>query len=213
MKTTFIYALCEPGTETIRYIGKADRPQRRLKRHLNESINYKSYLGNWLRSLSGAPPTMEILDEVPDCQHEFWEREYIRVFRALGMRLVNTSDGGGAGPCLRGDQNPMFGRTGEKSPRYKKRLPPETCAEISKSLTGRKDTEETKLKKSLSATGKVRPPSHCAALSAVLTGRKLSPEHCEILRRVRTGRKASEQTKINMKAAQQLRRRNERLTA
>lgn len=206
MKTTFIYALCEPGTRTVRYIGKADRPERRFKRHLNESVSYDSHLGRWLRGLAGTRPTMEVLDEVPNSQHEFWEREYIRVFRALGMRLVNTDDGGNAGPCLKGDKNPMFGRTGEKAPHYGMRHSPETCASISKSLTGKKQSEESNLKRSRSLAGKIRPLAHCAALSASLIGRKLSPEHCEAISKVQTGKKHSEETRAKMSASQTARR-------
>lgn len=39
-------------------------------------------------------PVLEILDEVPESQWQFWEREYIRVFKAIGMDLVNTTEGG-----------------------------------------------------------------------------------------------------------------------
>lgn len=96
IKTTFIYALCEPGTRTIRYIGKANDSKKRFRQHLKDSTKAKTHLGNWLRLLksNGGIPHLEILDEVPDSQWEFWEREYIRVFRAIGMILVNSTDGG-----------------------------------------------------------------------------------------------------------------------
>ena len=31
---TFIYALCDPRTGRVRYVGKADRPHARLREHL-----------------------------------------------------------------------------------------------------------------------------------------------------------------------------------
>ncbi len=37
---------------------------------------------------------MDLLDEVPVSEWEFWEQEYIRVFRAIGIPLTNTSEGG-----------------------------------------------------------------------------------------------------------------------
>jgi GIY-YIG catalytic domain-containing protein len=97
--TTFIYALKElvPGeyfSRKIRYIGKANDPYQRFERHLN--TKEKCHRGNWIRSLParGLSLQLEILDEVPEAEWQFWETEYIRVFRAIGFNLVNETDGG-----------------------------------------------------------------------------------------------------------------------
>lgn len=94
MTTTFLYTLSDPETGKVRYIGKSDNPFKRFARHLHkEGGCHKS---NWVLELRsrGLKPTMELLDEVPYSQWEFWEREYIRVFRAIGFSLVNITDGG-----------------------------------------------------------------------------------------------------------------------
>ena len=66
--TTFIYALLDPITREIRYIGKSDYPRERLRDHVcdskcNKENNRKA---NWIRSLlkQGLKPEMEIIDEV-----------------------------------------------------------------------------------------------------------------------------------------------------
>jgi group I intron endonuclease len=103
-KTTFIYCLKYPDTGKIRYVGKANNPEKRLRVHLYEARNPKNYRQAWVKGLlqRGRLPVLEVLDEVPIVQWQFWEREYIRVFSLVGMRLVNLSIGG---------EGPMTGRT------------------------------------------------------------------------------------------------------
>lgn len=125
MKTVFIYALCEPGTRTIRDIGKSVNPERRLKEHWSRSRKRKNHLGCWLSSLSERPALL-ILKEVPESEWQEWEQRYIRCARALGFDLVNATDGGDGGSFKQhspesiakmsavhaGEKNPMFGKPG-----------------------------------------------------------------------------------------------------
>lgn len=95
-KTTFIYALKEPDTGEIRYIGKANDPEYRFRKHLNRASVGKYYSSYWINSLlkRSLQPTLEILDEVP---YEFWpqwEVAYIEFFRESGCKLVNLGFGG-----------------------------------------------------------------------------------------------------------------------
>lgn len=94
--TTFIYALKDPRTDKIRYVGKSDHPTKRLSAHRYRG-KQPTHKSCWIRGLAmeGLKPNLEVLDEVPKTQWELWEREYIRLFRALGFKLVNLSDGGG----------------------------------------------------------------------------------------------------------------------
>lgn len=94
--TTFLYALCDPSTREIRYIGKSNYPARRLKQHLIQSIKMYSHIGCWLRNIlaAGNSPSMHILKEVPTDQWESAERNYIRGYRLMGCDLVNATDGG-----------------------------------------------------------------------------------------------------------------------
>lgn len=117
---TMIYGLNDPQTGKCRYVGKTSRPAIRLTEHLNH--RGRTYRDGWIQNLNsvGLRPTLEILDMVPLNQGDFWEREYIKVFRALGMPLTNLTDGGD-GPA---------------------RLPRSVRDQIRKSRLGQKHTPE-----------------------------------------------------------------------
>lgn len=153
MKTAFIYALCEPGTRTVRYIGKSNNLKKRFRQHLKP--RGKTYLGNWLRSLS-SPPVLVILHEVS--VSESWqeeERRYISCARAIGMDLVNVTDGG-------------EGASGWKPSA-------ETLAAISAAKAGVPRSPKARAAISASKTGVPHSPEHCAAISAVQKGVPWSP--------------------------------------
>src|SRR6266550_5497194 len=95
--TTFIYALIDPRTRDVRYIGKADNPGVRFQRHINDvKRGDKSYKANWIRSLlaKGLRPVFRIIDEVLKTEWQAAEAAYIAVYREEGCRLVNTHPGG-----------------------------------------------------------------------------------------------------------------------
>jgi len=99
LKTTFIYALKElaPGeffSTKIRYVGKANDPYKRFEEHCQ--TKEKCHRGNWIRSLPGRGLflQLEVLDEVPESEWEFFEKAYIKVYREAGYNLVNVTDGG-----------------------------------------------------------------------------------------------------------------------
>lgn len=96
VETTFIYALKDPETGNCRYVGKSDNPKGRFSYHLHVKDRKPNHRTNWIAHLAahGKRPVLEILDEVPKAQWQFWEREYIRIFRAIGFDLVNTTEGG-----------------------------------------------------------------------------------------------------------------------
>lgn len=141
MKTTFIYALCEPGTRTVRYIGKADKLKKRFQEHLRTSVKYRSHLGNWLRSLisRGEKPSLVSLREVPFTQWAIAEERYIRLARGCGMNLVNETDGGEgmSNPSPEVLEKLSAARQGEKNPMFGKKFTPEHCANISRGLLGK----------------------------------------------------------------------------
>lgn len=93
--TTFIYSLSDPETGKIRYIGKTKEPEKRFKAHIQNYKKQNTHTACWIHSLQkqGFKPVFEILDEVPDAEWAFWEKEYIRVFRCFGG-LTNHTDGG-----------------------------------------------------------------------------------------------------------------------
>jgi hypothetical protein len=92
MKTTYIYGISHRGL--IRYIGKSNNPRRRLYQHINEKSNKHKY--NWLNNIikNNDRPTIEIIDEVPEEEWEFWEQYWISQFKTWGFKLLNATNGG-----------------------------------------------------------------------------------------------------------------------
>ena len=93
---TFIYGLCDPDTNEVRYIGKSNSPKKRILDHIyscNDSITHKN---NWIKSLlkDGKKPILKVIDEVPIIDWQMWETYYIKKYRDAGHNLTNHSDGG-----------------------------------------------------------------------------------------------------------------------
>ncbi len=108
--TTFIYALCHPVTMEVRYIGKSDKPSKRLTSHIACLKKDRTYKANWLRGLrrQGLRARLQIVDEVPVEHWQALEAAYIQFYLDCGMRLTNATQGGegvGSGP-----NHPNFGK-------------------------------------------------------------------------------------------------------
>lgn len=96
----FIYALKDPRTDEIRYIGKSAHPAKRLEQHLHDrSTNYAKVL--WLDELrlEGLQPQLLILEEVdakswPEAEQRWMDQGWKR-----GWPLVNIKCGG-EGACV-----------------------------------------------------------------------------------------------------------------
>lgn len=187
METTFIYALCEPDTRTIRYIGKADNPEKRLRAHVKRAEG-PTHKNNWLCSILAASqsPKLVILREVPQTEWQEWEQRYIQAARCLGMDLTNSTDGGENPPSVKGKKlTPSHrakisaahkgktfslasrkkmseGRTGPKNHRFGKKLSVEESARRSAARRG-----------SLNPMfGKKHTPEHSRKTSNSLLGQK-----------------------------------------
>jgi NUMOD3 motif len=103
MRTGCVYALAEPDTSEIRYVGKTvQAPKIRLKTHLvnarraGEGKAADLYVYRWLRKIS-APPQFIVLETL--CEDELSEAEiyWIRFMRLTGARLTNLTYGGDGG--------------------------------------------------------------------------------------------------------------------
>lgn len=155
-KTTFIYALCEPGTRTVKYIGKSKHPKQRFTEHLRESATFDSYLGHWLLSLSrrGEVPNMVILSEVPMELGDAEEIRYIAAARnSLGMRLVNATDGGD------GLNNPSR----ETREKLRRAITPERAEFIGALNRGKRLSQQERKNISIKNTGRKLTPEQCKA--------------------------------------------------
>lgn len=155
-QTTFIYALCEPGTRTIRYIGKANNPQQRLQRHISTSTKKNHHLGRWIRKVK--TPFLLVLKEIPKNDWQSWEQCYIRNARMLGFSLVNVTEGGEGGGTMLGKQHSQ-----------------ETKQKMSQASKGKPKSAEHCKHNSESRIGKKLGPfsdSHCRNISASKQGQK-----------------------------------------
>jgi len=157
--TTFIYALKDPRNSRIRYLGKAVNPNRRLKHHLWTCKTQLSHRDSWIKGLVdlGLKPELELIDEVPLKEWEFWEKEYIRLFKAIAFPLTNLTPGGD------GNHNPT----------------PETRAKMRAAKLGIKPTPETRAKLSASAKAKMFTENHRRNLTLSMLGKKRGPMSAE----------------------------------
>lgn len=148
----FIYALIDPFTFKVRYIGKSIRPKERLMNQLNE--NSKTYRTHWIKYLKsrGKRPIQVILQELKD--EENWqeaERKWIRIARKHGWNLVNCTDGGDG----------VINLSGESKER------------LLKTWKGRKHKPESIEKMRIRSSQQVRSESSKVKLSLKMKGRKI----------------------------------------
>lgn len=89
-----IYGLFDPNTNELRYVGKANNSEQRLKTHIRERDSGRP-VNNWIKSLveSGMVPVLRVLETVPAAEWEFAERRLIAMYRKT-CDLLNLADGG-----------------------------------------------------------------------------------------------------------------------
>lgn len=96
-----IYGLYCPTTGALRYIGKANNAQKRLKSHLRDAKRRNTPVCQWIVSLvkQGLCPRMEVLVSSADWVAD--ERAEIRKARESGAELLNLAPGGNQPFCPR----------------------------------------------------------------------------------------------------------------
>jgi hypothetical protein len=92
----YIYALLEPDTDDVRYVGKSVNPDKRLYQHCHPEKNAKRLSAEWITSLlvQGKTPKLVILEE---CGIDTWdesERRWIAHYKSIGMAQTNIAAGG-----------------------------------------------------------------------------------------------------------------------
>lgn len=91
-----IYALCDPDTGEVRYIGKAKNTKRRFAQHMRERRrDYPLY--RWIEKLrsEGKTPIVKILEAATDWR----EAEKRLIAQYQGKRLLNVAAGGDEPYC------------------------------------------------------------------------------------------------------------------
>ena len=107
----YIYALQDPFTEEIRYVGKTGNIKNRFNSHINSSKKLKTHLGAWIKSilLKNSIPNIVILEE---CSSDNWEeREIFHISNY--SNLVNFQKGGNQ-PILHKKATKKFSKSKNK---------------------------------------------------------------------------------------------------
>ena len=93
----YIYALSDPFTGHVRYIGKSNNIDRRVRRHLKDGRDGKTdHKSRWVAKVlrEGSFPVVDVLEV---CERSEWkdrEQYYIWAYRGLGADLTNSKEGG-----------------------------------------------------------------------------------------------------------------------
>lgn len=95
-----IYVICDPRDGEIRYIGKANDPEKRFDGHLRETRR-RTPLYDWIGKLrsEGLIPTMRVLCSAISDNWQDLERQVIAQGRSAGLRLLNVAEGGDEPHC------------------------------------------------------------------------------------------------------------------
>ncbi len=147
-----IYALTDPRTKEIRYIGKSIRYKGRFRDHLND--NSKTHKVNWIKSLKsrGLIPGLVVLQQFDDnADWQEIERFWIRIAKKNNWDLVNGTDGGDG----------VLNVSGEGAERMKR------------TWIGRKHTPQAIEKMRLANIGKRKTQESKDKMSRIMKGRKI----------------------------------------
>jgi predicted GIY-YIG superfamily endonuclease len=125
----YIYALIDPNTNLVRYVGKTNKPKDRYNQHINNCYRSKNnHKDNWIKLLlsNDQKPIMDIIEE---STIENWsERE--KYWISHYPNLTNSTSGGEDGTPTEdvierlriintGENNPMWGKKWTKEQRMK----------------------------------------------------------------------------------------------
>ena len=106
--STFIYALVNPRNNHVRYIGKANDPNKRLKEHLR-LMGKNPWFNRWLSQLIDIDikPIIRLIMEIPKSEWGKWEKHWITSFRWAGEKITNLHDGGTGGNTMSGRKHSL----------------------------------------------------------------------------------------------------------
>lgn len=198
MSRFIIYALVDPRTGAVRYVGSSSKGLVRPLEHaepLRLAIDGNRHKAGWIRQLLALGLRYDIcaLEVVERAELLAGaERRWIACGRAEGWPLTNLTDGGDGtvgyipGPETRAKQSAV--RLGKKRPpgataairsywigKKKPPFSPEWCAKLA-TFAGRKHTPETRAKMSAALVGNTRGAAPRKAPNKNL-GRPHTPEH------------------------------------
>ncbi len=145
MKTIYIYTLSHPITGEVRYVGKSNKPSIRYGNHLCSKA--KTHTVSWIKSLA-KNDLKPMLRKIDKCQEIDWiwlEQYWIAQFKAWGFSLTNHTIGGdGASGYVMSEEHKAKISAGLKK----------NIQENGAWLTGTKQSEATKMKRSKTMKGR-----------------------------------------------------------
>jgi len=171
-----VYALCDPVTREIRYIGKTVvKPRDRLRRHVWDALKGGTDwpVSRWIRKIS-QDPALLILEECDRDVAPRAEQVWIAWGRRVGLRLLNLTDGGDGmqGYQLSAETRAKIGAAS----RRRRVLSDETRQRMSAAARTRPPiSDETRRKLAATSTGRVKSPETRSKLSASLRTRAQDP--------------------------------------
>jgi|ERR1041385_2382855 hypothetical protein len=175
MNDFVIYALADPVTGDVRYIGRCflRRVHERYHGHLTDArlLRDRSHKTNWIRKLlqNGHKPLMELLECTSAELVDERERAWIAGFRNLGNRMTNSCDGGKG--------NKGFKHRPESIEKFRSKLlgkpkTPEHRRNLSKAKTGLRMSIEARRQMSLQRFGRRRSVASVMKTAAFHRGKK-----------------------------------------
>lgn len=89
---TFIYILICPIDDQIKYVGKSNNPDKRLKDHLLDFRCMDLHKATWIKKLrqQKLKPILVVIDEVTWDDWKYWEHWWCQYFKSLGFTLFNS---------------------------------------------------------------------------------------------------------------------------
>jgi hypothetical protein len=156
---TYIYTLSD--LEGIKYVGKSNHPEKRLKIHLKESRKKRTRKEKWIYNLlqKGEIPKMEIIDCVNQSEWSFFESYWIYQLKSWGFNLVNGTEGGEGSDGFRGKNHSLETIVKLKKISQGKNFSKETREKISDANRKRIVSDDTKKKISEKAKNRSIPHS------------------------------------------------------
>jgi len=113
-----IYGLKDKRTGKLRYIGKANDPERRMKTHMRDAQRRDTPVCRWLRK-HGEPEMVILVANCDDWKAD--ERRLIAEHRQKGDRLLNVADGGDQPKCSRDQLMKAAKAMNARAPQHVKR--------------------------------------------------------------------------------------------
>jgi len=92
----FVYGLCDPRTDELRYVGKSPYPEARVAGHIGEARSgtrgTNELKDAWILGLldNGLYPSVFVIEETNDAEWKECERFWISYFKFVGCDLLNV---------------------------------------------------------------------------------------------------------------------------